>query len=132
MESVSGRLPGSQQKMGSKLNDFPQKMDRLKDIADISSLPEGLEINDDNIMDIAYALINGENPDVDLFPEAKAHEERIKQEKDLLTSSVEEGINVCRKCGSRKVTEKIVQMRSGDEAYNAIFHCEMCGSTRIG
>lgn len=132
MESVFGRLPGSQQKMGSKLNDFTQKMNRLESVVDISSLPPGLEVNDDNIMDIAYALINGEIPGANLFPNARAHEERIKQEKDLLTSSVEEGINVCRKCGSRKVTEKIVQMRSGDEAYNAIFHCEMCGATRIG
>lgn len=104
-------------------------MERLSRVVDTSGLD--IQVSDDNIMDVAYALINN-IPIQPLFPDEKAHEERIKQEKDLLTGTVEEGINVCRKCGSRKVTEKIVQMRSGDEAYNAVFHCEMCGATRIG
>lgn len=106
-------------------------MDRLKQFVDVSGLDPEMKIDDHNIMDIAYALLN-DLPIPEMFPNAKAHEERIRQEKDLLTSTVEEGINICRKCGSRRVTQEIRQMRSGDEAYNAVFHCQDCGNTRIG
>lgn len=41
---------------------------------------------------------------------------------------VEEGEIVCRKCGSRKISKRSLQTRSGDEGATIFYHCVVCKS----
>lgn len=51
-----------------------------------------------------------------------------KVQAEDFTDLVEEGEVVCRKCGSRKISKRSLQTRSGDEGATIFYHCVTCKS----
>lgn len=51
-----------------------------------------------------------------------------KVQAEDFTDLVEEGEVVCRKCGSRKISKRSLQTRSGDEGATIFYHCVQCKS----
>ena len=51
-----------------------------------------------------------------------------KVQAEDFTDLVEEGEVVCRKCGSRKISKRSLQTRSGDEGATIFYHCVECKS----
>lgn len=49
-----------------------------------------------------------------------------KVQTEDFTDLVEEGEVVCRKCGSRKISKRSLQTRSGDEGATIFYHCVTC------
>jgi len=72
---------------------------------------------------------------LDLFPEKWEpifHDVAMKQIKKELTQKVEDipdGIEMCRKCKSKKVQYTQLQTRSADEPMTTYFKCAMCGNS---
>lgn len=54
--------------------------------------------------------------------------ERKKQEENELDEIVEEGLETCYKCKSKRIKVIYKQVRSGDEGETGFFECSECGN----
>lgn len=60
--------------------------------------------------------------------EEQIEDERKKQEENELDEVVEEGLETCYKCMSKRIRVIYRQVRSGDEGETGFFECSECGN----
>lgn len=60
--------------------------------------------------------------------EEQIEDEKKKQEEEELEEIVEEGLETCYKCQSKRIRIFYKQVRSGDEGETGFFECSECGN----
>lgn len=77
----------------------------------------------------AKADIESDKLFFDSFIFRKIQENKDKKQMQILCPpKIKEGIYTCRKCGSKRVSVIMAQLRSADEGMSAICQCTACGA----